>query len=313
MKSTKSLQSNIMGIKTQPSFSLFIPALILCISAVLGGLPPIAIKVALRQLDSSVIMFLRVSIMLPVFFLLSIGKLSLLRKHMHAIWPVALGWAGNMVLFSIGIPHTSAALSQVLYTAVPVVATTLGIVVLRERPTLMQSIGIGIGFLGTLIAIQASGVAGGNGTFFGNGFVFAAVISWSLYVIASRKYKNIVPTEVILFIGSCIAWVYFGSVLLVSGTSIPWATISASTIWALLFLGLIGGVIMFFTHQWAAQRLPVVMSGSTGYVSVISGIIGANIVLRESLTTGEWLGLGLILAAVMCTTTIPLILRKRAK
>lgn len=288
---------------------LVIPLCILLVSAVIGGLPPIAIKVALRELPSPMIMFLRVSIMLPIFFLISGKHLGLLRTHWRSILPIALGWAGNMLMFSLGIPHTNAAVSQVMYTAVPVIVAALSPVVLKEIPTGYQMVGIGVGVIGTLVTIfgDGSGFSGGNTR--GNILVMCAVISWALYVIATRKFKTHVPAGLNLFVGALIAWVGFAGMVWVSPTGFYLPDISPATVYAVLFLALIGGVIMFFAHLWGAQRVPAVISGSTGYVSVMAAIVGSWVVLGEHLARHEWYGFVLLVIAVMLTTTIPLLIR----
>lgn len=297
--------------KTKFQNPLVVPVLVLLVSAILGGLPPVAMKIALREISSPMIVFLRVSMMVPIFFFLSWNRLGLIRSHWKMILPISLGWAGNMILFSVGIPHTTAPVSQVIYTAVPVIIAALSPFLLHESPTLYQIIGIGIGFIGTLITVFGDGGAITGGNAFGNIFVVFAASSWALYIIATRKFKTNVPVSVNLLVGSFIVWIFFALSFMTGGGFIL-PTLSASTIYALVFLGLIGGVLMFFTHQWGAQRSPAIMSGSTGYVSVVAAIIASWIILGERLEIHEWVGLILLLAAVMLTTTIPLLIRRRA-
>ena len=241
---------------------LIIPVIVLFASASLGGLPPVAIKIALKELSSTMIMFLRVSIMLPIFLLLSWPHLHLVRMHWKSIFPIAFGWAGNIVIFSFGITHTTAAVSQVIYTGVPVLVAILSPLMLKEVPTMYQIVGIGIGLIGTLITVLGGGGSLSGGNAFGNLLVFLATVSWALYVIATRKYKTVVPASVNLFVGAFIAWICFGLMQIPSGFHVP--VLSQDTIYALLFLGIVGGVFMFFTHQWGAQRTPAIISGSTG-------------------------------------------------
>lgn len=303
--SMKNLQNNFF------QNPLVFPVLVLFVSSIFGGLPPVAIKVALKELSSPMIMFLRLCMMVPIFFLLSRKNFPLLRTQWKAILPIALGWAGNMIMFSIGIPHTSAAVSQVIYTGVPVIVVALSPWLLKEVPTNYQVGGIGIGLIGTLVTVFSSGsIHAGNSL--GNTLVLAAAFSWALYVIASRKLKTAVPAALNLFVGSCIAWIGFGFMVMGTSSGFMLPPLSLATIYALLFLGLIGGVFMFFAHQWGAQRVPAAISGSTGYISVMSGVLVSWLILGEQLERWEWFGLILLLVAVMLTTTIPLLIRRRA-
>lgn len=288
---------------------LVLPVLVLFLSAVLGGLPPVAIKIALRELPSPMIMFLRVCIMMPIFFLLSYKHLGHIRTHWRSIFPISLGWAGNMILFSLGIPHTTAAVSQVFYTGVPVIVVLLSPLLLREIPTKYQVMGIAIGLVGTCVTVLGGGGNFSGGNVVGNTLVLLAVSSWALYVIATRKYKTSVPASVNLFFGSLIAWIYFALNVFNTSGGFEFPMLSTETVYAVLFLGLIGGVVMFFTHQWGAQRSPAVISGSTGYISVVSALVASWVLLGERLEKHEWFGLILLLVAVMLTTTIPLLVR----
>ncbi len=147
-RSTRSLRND--GMKKYFTNPLFIPLVVLLASAIIGGLPPVGIKIALRQLESPMILLFRLLIMIPLFLLVSWKHLGILKNNYRTIFPVALFWMGNIVIFAFGIPYTTASVSQVLYTGVPVLVAALSPMLLKENPTKLQIIGILIGIIGTL-------------------------------------------------------------------------------------------------------------------------------------------------------------------
>lgn len=288
---------------------LFIPLGVLFLSAIIGGLPPVGIKIALRQLESPTILLFRLIIMIPLLLVVSWKHLAVLKNNIRAIIPIAVFWMGNIVIFAFGIPYTTASVSQVLYTGVPVLVTALSPMLLKENPTKSQIVGIFIGILGTFIIVFGGGGSITSGSMKGNVLVFMATISWSLYILYTRKQKSLIPSSVNLLCGTLLALPFSLWLVYVSKSGFTLPALTMSTIASVIFVGLIGGFVMFILHQWSTQRVPAVMSAGTGYISVISGTLAATYFLGEHLKSYEWMGLVLLLSAVILTTTLPLLAR----
>ncbi|MEK7577366.1 MAG: DMT family transporter [Patescibacteria group bacterium] len=288
---------------------LFIPLSVLFLSAIVGGLPPVGIKIALRQLESPMILLFRLLIMIPLFLLVSWKHLGILKNNYRTIFPVAIFWMGNIVVFAFGIPYTTASVSQVLYTGVPVLVAALSPMFLKENPTKSQIVGICIGILGTLVIVFGGGGSITSGSLKGNVLVFIATLSWSLYILYTRKQKSLIPASVNLLCGTLLALPFSMWLVYMSKSGFILPVLTMSTIGAVIFVGFIGGFVMFILHQWSTQRVPAVMSASTGYISVISSTLAATYFLGEHLKFYEWMGLLFLIVAVVLTATLPLLAR----
>lgn len=260
----KNLQSDEM--KKYFSNPFFIPMSVLFLSAIIGGLPPVGIKIALRQLESPMILLFRLLIMTPLLLMTSWKHLGILKKNFRTIIPIAVFWMGNIVIFAFGIPYTTASVSQILYTGVPVFVAALSPMLLKENPTKSQIVGIIIGILGTLIIVFGGGGSITSGSMKGNVLVFMATLSWSLYILYTRKQKSLIPASVNLLCGTLLALPFSVWLVYVSKSGFTLPSLTISTIGAVFFVGFIGGFLMFILHQWSTQRVPAVMSASTGYI-----------------------------------------------
>ncbi|MDO8451888.1 MAG: DMT family transporter, partial [bacterium] len=229
---------------------------------------------------------------------------------------IASVWAGNMILFNLGIDYTTAIASQLLYLTVPVLVLIEALLFLKESFNTSQLIGLGLGLIGGLIVVLAPSGNASFGAFKGNTLIFLGTLCWSLYIMLSRRLSVNLPSIGVLVPAVFFSWI--GSVVMllsredmsVFGRIMDVSPLGMS---ALLYVGILSGVVMFILFQWGVKHGPAIVAGSTVYVSMVSGGIGAMIVLGERLTAPFVFGGVLLLGGVFLTSTLPLLEKYRSR
>ncbi len=271
-------------------------------AGILGGLAPIAVKIVLRELPPITISFLRLTIALLVLLPFSIRFFPQIVAHWKRLVLVGLFYSGNVFLFTLGIKHTTSAVSQLLYGAVPLLMLLEQSVVGRVRLQTKQLMGILLGIAGTLIVVAHPEQGFDFGARQGNMLIFFATISWSFYLVATKRLSQYVPTFGLTFAMSMVAWV-IGLVLMSifeAGAVMGLAALSTPAWFALLFVGLAVGVGMWLLYNFGIKHGSTVVASSMLYVSMITAGIAGYFVFGETITSvflfgGALLGSGVYL------------------
>ncbi|MEO5511224.1 MAG: DMT family transporter, partial [Longimicrobiales bacterium] len=212
---------------------------------------PIAAKIALRELSSPALCFLRVAGAALVFAVLQhllVGeRIRGWRDYMLLAWYSMLGVTINQTLYITGLTMTTATAAQTLVAAGP--AMTLGIAILlkKEQPTSLKWIGIALASSGALLLI---GLGIQDGHALGNLLVTANVAVYSLYLVVSRGIlKRYHPLTVItwIFILGAVGLAPFGMRDTIAlAPHISWNTFAA-LLWIIVFPS-VGG---YYLNMWA--------------------------------------------------------------
>ena len=285
-------------------------------AGLLGGLAPIAAKIALRELPPFTVLFIRLLIMVAVLTPLVWKSLLHLRIHLKHLIFLSLFWIGNVALFIVGIKYTTAVSSQLLYASVPILVLLENSLIVKERITKTQGIGILLGICGAALFIIGPATGAGFGTWYGNAIIFMAGLSYSFYVIFSRRFTHHVTsvglTSVAAAAGLVVTFLLMGFFEHFQGLP-QLASVSATGWQALVFLGLIVGVIMWFLYNWGIKYGSAIAASSTVYVSTLTSGLAGAMFFGETITLRFIFGGILLLTGVFLTSTWPLVTSKAKK
>lgn len=266
----------------------------LVITGVLGGIAPLFMKVALKEFSSYQILFIR-------FGLATLLVIPLLFKHLKRftfkksllIIPSGLLFTGNVFFMVVGIQYTTSIVSQLFYLLTPVIVTLVGYFLFKERISSRRILSMAICFGGSTVLILRS-VQGGElvssiGTLRGNILILCAVMSWSLYVVYSKRISQKFEPTVFLVSNFIIALlVSFLSFLFMNISVISTATrfihSSFPVMGSLLALGVINSVLFFFMYQWSLKHVSAFIVASTTYLSPLSAALFAIPFFGEKLS-----------------------------
>lgn len=288
----------------KPGFKLamsnyFLALLALIFGSVLGGLAPIFAKFALREFNPFFILFLRFCGAVPFFLLfLSFKKeLKIRKKDLFKIIILGTFFSANVIFFLVGVQFTTAIVSQILYLLVPLLAILFSALFFKEKFRPAQIFGAFIGFWGGFLIVFKSAYSlnliYSLGSLKGNLLVFLAVISWTSYLIFSKKYllKSYSPLALTAF-SSCIALFYSLLVLLSPLNNKP-LILSKPTFWgifSILSLIFLISLLMMFLYQYGNKHTSPFAVGITQYLSPFSAALASIPLFGEKLNLNLILG-----------------------
>lgn len=283
----------------------------------IGGQTPLLLKFGLRDFPPLLFTFLRFVIAMIVllpFFLLREEKLS--SVDIKRLGFQSIFFAGNVAIFSIAIQYTSAIMSQILYTTVPLVVGALSYFMLKEKLTKHKIIGLiiavaGVGFLLEQSTSKMDVLS--FGTPLGNFLTLLAVFSWSIYMVLSKnltkKYSPI-TTSFISYIVTAFLLLLFVPIEESIRPFHP-SHISLLGSGSLLAVGVISSALMFFLIQFTILKTSPFVASFFQYLGPLSSAITAIPFLGEKPTKSLVISGILIIIGVFIATSYPQIKGKK--
>lgn len=264
--------------------------LVLGTVGVLGGVAPIVMKIALAEFTPLQIAFTRfffaALILIPIAA--KTGALRFERNKLPSLTFASFLFAGNILLFILGLPYTTTIASQLLYLLVPALVLMLSFVLLKQtigKHHLLSLVAGGIG--GSLIIFPSTGsISSSLGTLQGNMTILLGVCSWASYMVVSKKISSKHNALGVLTLNSCMTALISGSLLAITGTMPFEKYMAASSIAlsGLAFLIIVSSILFFFLYQWLINQVKPFTISMTTYLGVLSTALLAIPLLHESVS-----------------------------
>lgn len=283
----------------------------------IGGQSSFLLKLALNDFPPLFLTELRFIIAALVFlpFFLK-QKSSFSKKEIKSLFLHSIFFALNVGIFSVAIQYTTAILSQILYTLVPLVVIVLSYKLLKEKFTQNKIIGLFIAMLGIGFLIYQSISKSETLTFgtpLGNLLTLAAVLSWSFYMVLSKNLtKKYTPATTSFF--SYLTTIILIFLLLPFEHFVHPFEVSKITITGLgsvFVLGIFSSALMFFLIQFSIKKTTPFTTSFFQYLGPISAAITALPFLGEKPTSGLIIGGVLTIIGVFYATAFPMFRKKK--
>lgn len=272
-----------------------------------GGAVTTVIKIGLIEIPPLTFSFLR-------FFIASIVLLPIIIKHknisvknLKILAPFTLFATFNVILFIFGIRHTTATIGQLLYAGVPFLTGIITLMVFGDRLSSKKTFGIIVGFIGVAIVVLLPIIEQGkqfSGNLTGNVLIIAGVISWSLYMVFSKKlskeYSPFVINSAFILITAFVLFPF--SVFELIGENRWISQLSLAGIVSLGYVAIFGTVLNYLLNQYAIKHGGSVFASTSFYLLPIFAFLAAFILLGERLTSGLFIGGALVLLGIFLTT-----------
>lgn len=270
---------------------LALPALIL--ASLIGGGGGIAIKLALLRFGPFTLLFLRFLFASLIISPLITTRFPRLTSHfLRTNLLLSAFFAGNVLLYVIGIQWTTAITATLMYTLTPIIIAILTHYRRRhETIASNQWLGFILGIIGATIIISRSFSSGKDiflsvGTPQGNLFILAAVISYSLFLyfsqVATRHYSPLILTGVNFYFTTLLASPFaLWEITRHQAYQLPFTLTSLS---ALTYIVLFLTLAMYFLYQWGTKHSSSLIAGSTVYLGPLVASALAIPILGERLT-----------------------------
>lgn len=276
---------------------------ILIVSLIGGATSPIT-KIGLSEFPPfsyAFVRFLIASILLSPFFFRKNNF-----KNFIAQIPVSILASVNIIFFIVGVNLTTANSSQILYSAIPLLAAIFSHLFFKEKTELKKYIGIGAGFVGVFLIVLLPLIEKTkfSGNLLGNSLICVGVLSYSLYFIFSKKLQT--KYTPFSLTGSFI----FTTTLLLLPLSLIdlkinpswWADLTLKGWSSIFYISIIATVIAYIFTQYAIKHGGSVFASMMFYLQPVFGFLAAFLLLGEKLTNGIILGAGLALFGVFIVT-----------
>jgi drug/metabolite transporter (DMT)-like permease len=280
-------------------------------TAALWGVLPIALKVALTELDGWTITWCRfagAAATIAVWLAMR-GQMPRSpwrdRKIRRWLVPCLLGLTGNYVLYVLGLHATSPTVAQTVMQIAPLLLVIFGMLVFRERFARLQWVGFAILVIGLVVFFNKrlpELLTPGQGWSFGVVLLTCSAISWAIYGVSQKQLLKHLNSAQILFL------VYTGAALILLPTIRLGSlfVLHRPALLALLF-GVANTVAAYGAfgmalEVWEVSRVSSVVAVAplfTLAVSLVGPHVGITWVTPESMNTMSILGALCVVAGSM--------------
>lgn len=278
---------------------------------VIFGIGYLPIKILNAALEGDVLLVLTLrfgSAFLTLELLRRAGRLTLRRGHRHTGAVLLIGLL-QPVLYcfceTLGLRFFPSGRASVIMALVPVVSSFLGIFLLKEVPTRLQWIFMGISLCGVIL-LNLSGAQSG-GTALGFVLILLTMFCSALNNILVRRVRaEFLPME-ITYLTSLLATGVFGVLCAANRLwqGLPLLPVRQLASWqvvaCVLFLACGSSVLGNTLRNRALARLPVsVVSGFSG-LATVTAVTAGVFLLQERFAAKDWAGMVLVLLGALGT------------
>ncbi len=272
--------------------------------SVFWGIPYFFIKIAVQELDPSVVVFGRAVIGALVLLPMAIRGKTVRSVLKH--WPIVLLFSvihmvGAFLLISYGEQHVSSSLTSLLIAANPIMVAVLALGFDKsERVNGLRLIGLLVGMVG-LVVLLGFDVGGDGQMWFGVALILLAALGYAIgaMMLKQRPLVELPRTSVAAAECSVTSIILLPLIF----TRLPGHVPSVGVLASLLVLGLICTALALPTFFALIAEVGPSRGTVITYVNpAVSVLLGVTI-LHESLTIATIVGFLLIIAGSWLSTT----------
>ena len=266
--------------------------------AVAGNIPPITLAF-LRWIVAFIVFF-------PIAFSRTKKEWHMLKKHFGIVLILAFtGVAAFNTLVYIGLHYTTSINASLMNSTTPIMIYILSFLLLKERLSKFQIVGTLLSLIGVLFIISGGSIESFITFSFNKGdlIVLVAVFCWSVYSLLIKKYAGKLPGYstflVTIAIGAIMLLPFTIYEVVTSEQAIVW---NASTIGAILYVGIIASIVAFLSWNTGVVALGANRAGIyLNFIPVFAALF-AVIFLDEQLLIAQVLGGITVVAGVIIST-----------
>ncbi len=275
--------------------------LLLVLLAVMWASSVLIIKIAVAELPPLSLSAWRLVIAaLVLFAVVRLRRLALPRAPRLWAWFLLLGTLGNGLPFALiawGEIHIDSALAAILIAAMPLFALVLAhFFTSDERLNALRAGGVALGFVGILVLVGPTALAGLGSDVLGQ---LAITLAAACYAVAGIVIKRVAagpPAVMTACVLACAAAVFLPLSLLIDR---PWELqISAGTLAATLALGVWSTALPLVIYFYLIANAGVTFAALSNYLIPVLAVFLGALLLDEMISLEALAALALILAGV---------------
>lgn len=278
-----------------------------CLVTFLWSSSYILIKIGLTQLSPLTLAALRyivASVILVPLALLR-GEAYLLKETKTLLKLVFLGLSGYTIaqaLQCLGLFYLPAVSVTFILNFTPIIVLVLGVAFLREYPTFLQLVGMGLALLGAYLFFNAPLSAD---SLTGVLVTLLSGLGWAIYLVSSRL---VFIKDKMNPLGLTAFSMGFGTLLTTAAASVEGLSSVLLSSWSIvLWLGVVNTALAFFLWNHALQRLKAFE------ISVLQNTMLVQIALLSWLFLGERLTAVKLISMVLVFVGVLIVQLKKIK
>jgi len=272
----------------------------LILTAIIWGSALVVTKSLLQEIGpftAAVLRFFIAWVILAPFAFRQGYRLSLAVRPTFLLFGLT-GIALYIAMTNVGLVYTAASSAALVQAAIPGVTTLFSVLLLKERVSRRQVLGIGLSIAGLLLVTGLNMHQTGSAPLVGNLFIFGGVLAWAVYTVQGKKLVSTFPWLVITT-ASISAGMLF---LLPFGIVELWLQgmhhLRADGLFELLYLGTASSALGYALWNYGLRFLDA--SEAAPYINLIPvvGLLLSVILLHEPLSLIQAAGGALTLFGV---------------
>jgi drug/metabolite transporter (DMT)-like permease len=251
---------------------------------------------------------LALALMLPFAGAALIGRFDVWRHEWKQLLVLgALGmWICGAFVY-IGARTTSATNIGLIYAATPVAIAMAGALLLHERVSRAQRIGMALALCGVLVVIAKGDASNLHVVRFsvGDGWIAAAALAWVGYTVLLQRWRSALgpaPRLAAITFGGLLVLLPFTLLETLLAPGPEW---SGKALWLIVLAGLLPGFFSYQAYSFLLRELGVTRASLVLYLSPIYAAFSAWALLGELPQWYHAVGAALILPSIALATRSP--------
>ncbi|WP_164669354.1 DMT family transporter [Virgibacillus doumboii] len=266
-----------------------------------------AIKVLVNSIDPILLTSFRVftagMMVLMICYVMGIFRIPYKHEWLTIFYIAIFNVILHHSFVAIGLEMTSGINGGLILGMMPLVTVLMAFIVLRERISLLRTVGFILGFTGVVITTLA-GASGLAAVSSGDVFVFLGVVvqGFSFMLISKLKptFDPRLATGYMLVLGSIMIFLLsqlFGARILEMSNLFDWKLLAV-----FLFSAIFATAFGHMTYNYAIKKVGPVESAIFINLNTLFAVTGASIFLNESIKVNHVMGFLFILCGVFIGT-----------
>lgn len=290
----------------QTKLTKFIPYLAVTIAMLIWSASGIAIKYALVAFSPMTMIVIRFSIAVLLMFIIGLccRRSDILRLDKVSVRDLPLFLAAGIAqpfLYYILETYTyrlleSPTVAEALLSTSPLLAPVFAFVLIRERVTIYNVLGILVSTVGVLLLTLTGASDFALGNPWGVALAFAAVSSAVIYTTILRKIPSHYSSLSVVFYVQAISLILFIPTWLLTDSFAPVATEGLTTaIFSILYLAIFSSVMAFILFCFTVRKIGVTATNAFNNARPVFTALIMLCFFGEQLPFLKWIGIFLII------------------
>lgn len=266
-------------------------------AVIVWGASFIATKIAVEQISPVSVVWMRFAMGIPILLIaVFMRKQFAFPKGSEWAYFTLLGFLGisfHQWLQSNGLQTSQATTTAWIVSSSPIFIALLAWLILKEKLSWIQIIGIIFAMLGVLVVVSKGDLASitlGNFGTIGDFLILISALNWAVFSILSRRGFQNHPSTRLTFWVMTLGWL-ITTVAFISGKNYTEITqLDARGWWAMIFLGVFTTGLAYIAWFDVLSQLPAAQSGAFLFLEPPASMVVAAIVLFEQITWASIIG-----------------------